>query len=136
VPLPWEGSAPPFGFSPEGVKPWLPQPESWAELTVEAQLKDPESMLNLYRRALRLRHEVAALQTDAFAWRVAPEGVLDFDRGPELRCVVNLSGEPFALGDAEMLVASVAIENGMLPHDSAAWLRASSGPVPRQPAPK
>ena len=127
VPLPWEGSAPPFGFAPDGVQPWLPQPESWAELTVDAQLKDSESMLNLYRRALRLRHEIAGLQTDAFAWRESPDGVLDFERGPELRCVVNLSGAPYALGDAEVLVASGPIEDGLLPHDSAAWLRSDSG---------
>jgi alpha-glucosidase len=32
VPIPWSGSAPPFGFSPPdaGAPPWLPQPPSWA----------------------------------------------------------------------------------------------------------
>ena len=57
VPLPWSGSTPPFGFSPEGVQPWLPQPESWRDLTVEAESGDPESMLSLYRAALRLRRD-------------------------------------------------------------------------------
>ncbi|MDQ1725525.1 MAG: alpha-glucosidase, partial [Frankiaceae bacterium] len=28
VPLPWSGEHPPFGFSPDGTEPWLPQPES------------------------------------------------------------------------------------------------------------
>ncbi|MFJ1958238.1 hypothetical protein ACIOGT_16965 [Streptomyces microflavus] len=31
VPLPWDGSAEPCGFSPAGAdRPWLPQPSAWA----------------------------------------------------------------------------------------------------------
>ena len=37
VPLPWSGSAPPFGFGPDGSTPWLPQPGDWAGRTVAAQ---------------------------------------------------------------------------------------------------
>jgi len=64
VPLPWSGDAPPYGFSPDGARaePWLPQPSSWADLTVEAQSADPGSTLTLHRRALRLRHEIPALR--------------------------------------------------------------------------
>ncbi len=38
VPLPWSGTAAPFGFSPAGStgRPWLTQPAHWAGLTVEA----------------------------------------------------------------------------------------------------
>ncbi len=36
VPLPWSGENPPFGFSPDEVHPWLPQPKGWASLTVES----------------------------------------------------------------------------------------------------
>ena len=63
VPLPWSGDRAPFGFSPDGARhePWLRQPEGWAALTVEAQLADPESMLNLYRSALRIRRLDAQL---------------------------------------------------------------------------
>ncbi|MFP3381784.1 hypothetical protein SB767_36305, partial [Bacillus sp. SIMBA_069] len=55
VPLPWRGSTPPFGFSPDGATapPWLPQPADWAGLIVQAQQSDPSSMLWLYRQALR-----------------------------------------------------------------------------------
>ena len=119
---------PPYGFSPEGVRTWLPQPESWAELTVEAQLEDPESMLKLYRRALRLRHEIAGLQTDAFAWRESPGGVLDFERGPgrplrgqPVRCAV-----PLGDGGRSWWRAG-PLEDGLLPHDSAAWLVRTEG---------
>ena len=74
VPLPWSGQAPPFGFSPDGVTPWLPQPESWRDLTVEAQDGDPASMLTLYRAALRLRRETPGLYAAGLAWRESAAG--------------------------------------------------------------
>ena len=123
IPLPWEGDAPPYGFSPAGTTTWLPQPTTWAGLTAAAQSVDPHSMLSLYRTALRLRHSLDALQTEDFAWREAPAGVLDFDRGPGFRCVVNISGQPYAVGPAEVLVASAPVSDGLLPHDSTAWFR-------------
>ena len=63
VPLPWAGQEPPFGFSPPGAtgQPWLPQPKEWRELTVEAQTGEPDSMLELYRCALRIRRAEPAL---------------------------------------------------------------------------
>ena len=59
VPMPWSGDAPPFGFGPGSGEPWLPQPADWAELTVERSSADPDSMLALYRAALRLRRDAA-----------------------------------------------------------------------------
>ena len=41
VPMPWEGEAPPFGFS-DNPDTWLPLPPEWSALTVEKQLGDPE----------------------------------------------------------------------------------------------
>ncbi|WP_069464106.1 glycoside hydrolase family 13 protein, partial [Actinacidiphila rubida] len=56
VPLPWAGTATPFGFSPEGsAAPWLPQPADWSARTAELQAADPDSMLSLYRAALGAR---------------------------------------------------------------------------------
>ena len=53
VPLPWSGSQSPFGFSPgTEVKPWLPQPTTWGDLTVDRQEDDPGSFLSLYRTVL------------------------------------------------------------------------------------
>ncbi len=40
VPMPWEGDAPPFGFSSD-ADTWLPMPAEWASLTVEAQERRP-----------------------------------------------------------------------------------------------
>jgi alpha-glucosidase len=128
VPLPWSGSHPPYGFSPDGVEPWLPQPASWAGLTVEAQGADPDSMLSLHRHALRVRHDEPALRSDELAWRDAPPGVLDFDRGDAVRCVVNLSDEPYDVGPGwRVLVGSEPLEGGGLPVDAAVWLARSDG---------
>ena len=125
VPLPWSGTHPPYGFSPDGVTPWLPQPESWTSLTVDAEAADPESMLSLHRSALRLRHQVPGLRSDEFSWRDSADGVLDFDRGPTLRCVVNISGEPIPLdASARVLLSSAPVEQSALPADAAAWLAA------------
>ncbi|MEO6411757.1 MAG: glycoside hydrolase family 13 protein [Pedococcus sp.] len=124
VPLPWSGQTPPFGFSPDDVTSWLPQPEAWRDLSVEAQDGDPASMLTLYRDALRLRRETDGLYAAGLAWRDdSPEGVLDFDRGEVLRCVANLSGSPLAVPEDRVLLSSLPLEDGLLPTDATAWLR-------------
>jgi alpha-glucosidase len=128
VPLPWEGTEPPYGFSPapSGAEPWLPQPRNWSQLSVEAQLADPESTLSLHRAALRLRHEVPGLLSEDFRWRKSADGVLDFERGPNFRCVVNISGKPLPLIPGWVpLLSSAPLSNGSLPHDTAVWLQAA-----------
>jgi alpha-glucosidase len=126
VPLPWAGTEPPFGFSPPGAtgQPWLPQPKEWRELTVESQTGEPDSMLELYRRALGIRHAEPALgAAPAMTWRPAPAGVLAFDRGG-VTCVANLSPRPVELpGHTAVLLASAPLTGGLLPPDTTAWLR-------------
>jgi alpha-glucosidase len=126
VPLPWSGAAPPFGFSPNGAAPWLPQPADFATVAVEAQERDPGSMLSLYRAALALRRAHPALGDGAFAWLPSDPGVLAFSRGAGLSCWVNLSGAPVALPpDARVLLASGPLAaEGALPPDTAVWLAA------------
>ncbi|HTQ60880.1 MAG TPA: alpha-glucosidase [Candidatus Solibacter sp.] len=48
------------GFSE--VKPWLPVPPSYKTHNVADEMKDPNSVLNFYRKLLELRHTEAALQ--------------------------------------------------------------------------
>jgi alpha-glucosidase len=123
VPLPWSGDAPPFGFSADGVTPWLPQPKAWKDLTAEAQTGEPGSMLELYRTALRLRHDHPALGEGDLRWQESPEGVLVFSRTPGLVCAVNLSEAPYTLpAHRDVLLASGPLEAGTLPPDTAAWL--------------
>jgi alpha-glucosidase len=126
VPLPWEGDRPPYGFSADGVRTWLPQPEGWGDLTVIAQAKDPESMLSLYRTALRIRRDQAGFHTDTFAWRGGPGPVLDVDRGGGLRCIVNLGGEHVPLDrTAEVLLSTTPLVGSTIPPDATAWLLSS-----------
>jgi alpha-glucosidase len=122
VPLPWEGDRPPFGFSEDGVRPWLPQPVEWATVTVAAQGADPASTLSLYRRALHLRRSVPGLRGSDLAWRATGDGVLAFDRGTSFRCIVNFGPRPLDLtGQGRLLLASAPCTAG-LPADAAVWL--------------
>jgi alpha-glucosidase len=125
VPLPWSGSEPPFGFGPSRARPpWLPQPRDWAALSAERQSGDPNSMLELYRRALRLRRTHPALGDGGLRWAPdAPDGVLDFAREPGFRCVVNLSPVAVALPQgASVLLASAPLVRDLVPVDGAVWL--------------
>ncbi|MCU7729103.1 glycoside hydrolase family 13 protein [Actinoplanes sp. KI2] len=124
VPLPWSGTAPPFGFGPGTA--WLPQPAEWARLTVDRQAGDPASMLSLYRSALRHRATVPALTEGPLGWLPADGDVLAFDRGPGFVCVVNAGDRPAAAPDrvrgARLLLSSDPLGgNGVLPPDTAAW---------------
>jgi alpha-glucosidase len=124
VPIPWSGDAPPYGFSPEGSQPpWLPQPAGWAASTAEAESRDGDSVLSLYRAALRLRRELPALGDGDLEWLPAPEGVLTFVRTPGFSCVVNVSAEPVALpAGSPVLVSGPLTADGLLPADTAAWI--------------
>jgi alpha-glucosidase len=123
VPLPWEGTEPPFGF---GTSPqtWLPMPEQWSAFTVEAEDRDPDSTLWLYRRALKLRRELTELHGSAFHWQQAPEGCLAYRRGPNLVVALNASDVPVELPPGEVLLSSSPIEGDKLPANTAVWLRA------------
>jgi alpha-glucosidase len=130
VPLPWSGKQAPFGFSPEGAtaEPWLPeQPEAWSRMSVEAQSGDPESMLELYREALRVRRTEPGLRSDRenLRWLPAAPEVLAFRRGEEFASLVNFGTAPAPLPEhAEILLQSGPLtEDGLLPADTAAWLR-------------
>ncbi|WP_305091935.1 alpha-amylase family glycosyl hydrolase [Prescottella sp. R16] len=121
VPLPWEGAAPPFGFSTT-PDTWLPMPAEWAETTVEAQLEDVGSTLSLYRAALELRRNRPEWSGDEIAWYGSPPGCCAFRRGGGLICVLNASDAPIALPPGRILLSSIPLVDGLLPADSAAWL--------------
>jgi alpha-glucosidase len=125
VPIPWSDQEPPFGFTLNGARaaPWLPQPLSWRTLTVQAQTGDERSMLELYRRALSIRHEHPALGDGAMRWIGAPEGALAFARDPGFVCVVNMSaGSVPRPRGAELLLSSGELAgDGGVPADMTAW---------------
>lgn len=119
VPLPWSGEASPFGF---GGTPWLPQPERWADLTVEAQRGTPGSTLELYREALRLRRGIPG---DGLVWLDAGPDVLAFRRGG-FTCAINFGSVPARIeSPGRLLLTSTTsdptADPTVLPPESAAW---------------
>jgi alpha-glucosidase len=125
VPLPWSGSAAPFGFGPDGTTPWLPQPAGWAALTVEAQRADPASTWSLYRDALRLRRELR-LGLGELSWLDGPgPEVLAFSR-PGLVCATNCGTTAVQLPHpyGELALASGPVPDpGVLPANTTTWWR-------------
>jgi alpha-glucosidase len=127
VPLPWSGDRPPYGFGPGG-RPWLPQPPAWAGLTVERQRADPGSTLAMYRRAIELRRQLAALGDGDLEWLDTGPGVLAFRREPGFGCVVNLGDEPADPPAwrsrerwSELLASRPLEEDGRVPGATTVW---------------
>ncbi|MDX1532058.1 MAG: alpha-amylase family glycosyl hydrolase, partial [Rhodothermales bacterium] len=98
TPMAWDAS-PSAGFSeaaPEAL--WLPLHPDHERINVATQLADPGSLLNLYRRLLRLRRATPALHGGAYRpFGGAPEGVFAFEReagGERVLVALNFTGEP------------------------------------------
>ena len=92
----------------------------WARLTVERQLREPDSTLNFWRRALRLRHE--RLSGTTLEWLDAPADAVIFRVARGLVCALNVGAEPIDLPDGEVLLASGPVVDHTLPPGTAAWL--------------
>lgn len=122
IPLPWTETAAPYGFTDDpAAVTWLPQPDHWAEHSVEAQERDATSTLSLYRDALQLR---PSLWRDAgdLKWLTAPDGVVAFERGAS-QCWVNIGAAHVDLPDgAAVALASAPGVDTALPVDTAVWL--------------
>ncbi|QKV93471.1 glycoside hydrolase family 13 protein [Streptomyces sp. NA02950] len=124
VPLPWSGLASPFGFTPAegGARPWLPQPEWFAEHATDRALADTRSFWHLYRDGLHLRRSLPQLGEGTLRWLESPPQVLAFVRGDGLVCAVNFGTEPApAPVSGTPLLASGDCPAGILPGSTAAW---------------
>ena len=121
VPLPWEADQPAYGFSSSGAS-WLPQPDRWAPLARDRQENDPQSTLSLYRRLLRLRHELG-LGAGELEWiETAQPGILQF-RNADVIVIANISGDPVGLPPgAEVLLSSAPLQGDRVPADTTVWL--------------
>jgi len=122
VPLPWSGTAPPFGFTSAPAS-WLPMPPDWGALTVAAQESDPASTLLLYRRALALRRATADPCESSVDWLDATQDCLAYRSGGVV-VVLNAGASAVPLPAGEVLLASGPMEQGVLPANTAVWLRA------------
>ena len=78
VPMPWNGE-PNVGFTTG--KPWLPIDEPTRKKNVESQRHNPNSLLNFYKRLLKLRASQSELQTGDYTPLDSPPNVIAFRRG-------------------------------------------------------
>lgn len=117
VPLPWEMGNASNGFNQTG-KAWLPQPNSYAELSRDQQVGKPESTLTMYQHALKLRSELK-LGEGSFDW-VNKGEVLIYQNG-NLRVVHNFSNQAVKL-DGEVLLSSMPLAAGSLLPNDTAWV--------------
>ena len=126
VPLPWKSNAAgAFGFSNNAkltpADSWLPQSNNWGDYSVQVQDSDPNSSLNLYRKALEIRKSQSGLGDGPMSWVDAPEYVLAFSRPGDFYCYLNLGADFKLPQGAKVLVSSSPIENSILPTDTAVW---------------
>ncbi|WP_300678327.1 glycoside hydrolase family 13 protein [Nocardioides sp.] len=124
VPIPWSGEKAPYGFGPDGSTPWLPQPDGWEELSVEAQTGIEGSTLEFYRSALAARRQLSGNDVEVVS---AADGVVQVRRGDVLT-VMNASEEDIPLPQGDILLASQPlgdVQEGVLPPDATVWLRIS-----------
>jgi alpha-glucosidase len=125
VPMPWTAGTPSLGFSAgaEPAPPWLPQPTVFSELAVDRQDGEPDSMLELYRRLIRLRPEI--FTGDDLEWM--PTGSADalaFRRGRGV-CLVNFGAADLELPSGwagEIVAASAPTDARRVGADCAVWL--------------
>ncbi len=123
VPLPWTTTGPSLGFSSVGHS-WLPVPPEWSALSVESQLDDEGSFVQLISSALRVRPLVTSRLSPVVSWDDSSPGVVILQRGEGFRCVVNFSGEPWRIDDRDqVIVASGPLgSDRTLAPNQAVWL--------------
>jgi alpha-glucosidase len=76
--------------------PWLPVAENYAQVNVEAQRRDPCSLLTLYRRLIALRAREPALHSGAYAPIVTDDRLVAYTRTSgdrRLLIALNLSSD-------------------------------------------
>jgi alpha-glucosidase len=130
VPVPWRRTGLSLGFGPDdGSAPWLPQPASWADLSVEAQEGRDSSFLERVRAALSARRSSPALLHGDFEWAddVAGDGVLAFRRvlagAPTVLCAVNMGASVVRLPEGRTVCASTDTDEGSdLRPNVAVWI--------------
>ena len=126
VPIPWEASAPAYGFNGTG-ETWLPQPVQWRGLARAVQRQDAASTPTRYPELRRLRR-ADDLGRGVLGWLDAGEAAVAFRRG-DITVVVNMGTAPIDLlaftrgREPVFLVQSEAFAGSALPANTAAWLK-------------
>lgn len=117
VPIPWTRNGSSFGFGPDGS--WLPQPDNWGEISVEAQRGVEGSTMQLYTTAIELRRRLLVGGVP-FEWQEWNPEIIAFSRGP-VACFVNLGDAPVPMPPGEVILASEKLGRHLEP-DTAVWI--------------
>ncbi len=98
TPMQWN-DGPNAGFSPPGVKTWLPIPPSYEQINVTAEEHNPDSMLHWYQQIIGLKKQDPALHDGAETMlNTSDEHVLSWlrksDNGEAVIVACNLTDQP------------------------------------------
>ncbi|MDF1478702.1 glycoside hydrolase family 13 protein [Leifsonia sp. H3M29-4] len=127
VPMPWDATAPTFGFSPSDATaaPWLPQPAEFGDYAANSQAASEASTLALYRKAISARRAVFGEEKSVQWLESGHPELLALRRGAGI-CVVNFGDHDLTVpGEwrAELVLGSESFGSGtIVPANSAAWL--------------
>jgi alpha-glucosidase len=119
----WDGSAN-AGFSPAGIKPWLPVANDYQACNVAAEQQDPGSFLMLTRSLLAVRRSHAALTRGSYQ-SVEQQSATCFvylRQHADQRCLValNFSGQDQIVklpgqGQGRLLLSTHLDREGVIP---------------------
>ena len=120
VPLPWKKSGTSFGFGTGGSH--LPQPEWFADYSVEAQESDAQSPLATYRRALALRKKLVT--EEKIKWHKTKDvSVLHFSRPNGWHCITNFRAVAYPMPKGKVLISSHPLQDGKIPAGTTVWFK-------------
>ena len=145
TPAPWDakfGTGASFGFSPAtrpdgtpAADPHLPQPLWYKDFAADVEGSDPDSMLNLYRRAIAFRQRMLTPTGDtSIRWIgesefgdkagqvVAYSRVSADEGGDRFASITNFGPDPVELPAGEIIFSSEPISGFILPADTTVWM--------------
>jgi alpha-glucosidase len=121
VPMPWTPDGPSFGFGPGGAH--LPQPEWFKDWNVQSESGVEGSTLEMYRAALKLRHELQTAEELKWVWHFN-KNVLHFKRPNGWQSITNFGSKPVKLPKGKLLLSSAPLVDGKLAANATAWIQA------------
>ena len=121
VPLPWTSTGDSFGFGTGGAH--LPQPDWYADFSVESEDGKLDSTLELYRRAINLRKALETAPEIKWVKHWLNKNVMHFARPNGWHCVTNFGDKPVALPKGRVMLTSLPLVQGKLPANATAWVQ-------------
>ena len=102
---------------------WLPQPKGWGSFAVDKQEQNQNSMLWLYRKALKIRQNEEGLGDGELTWIKAGKEVVAFSREGNFNCWVNFGKTVKLPKGAKVILSSQPLKGRKLPKDTSVWFR-------------